>query len=893
MALGRLRGSARRRQPAYPAHWEADIPLRDGSAAHLRPITPGDADALQTFHRGQSERSRYFRFFAAKPELSPSDLETFTQVDNVNRVAFIVEISGALVAVARYDRVGPTEAEVAFNVADSLQGRGLGSILLEHLAAAALENGITTFVAEVLPQNKQMLSVFADAGFDVRRTYDDGVFQVDFAITPTARSVEVIAERERRAEARTTERLLHPASIMVVGASRERDRIGARVIRAILDSGFDGPVHPVNPEAWEIAGLRAYARVRDVPGPVDLAVLAISPEKCIRIVPDLAAAGVQGIVVLSGGFADAAERGRELQRELVATVRAHGLRLLGPATLGFFRNGGENPLNVSLIPRTGQAGAVALAAQSSALSAMVLAAADERGVRLHEFVSAGNRADLSLNDTLQHWEDDASVDLIAVALESVGNPRKFTRIASRIAQVKPLLVLRPPGVDDQAPPGHQVRPSALPRAALDQLLEAAGVIQAKTVDHLMDMVDVFAREGTVNGTRIGLLSNSPGLGAALRGAAEDLGLSIAHENLRVPVGADRRLIPRAFTSMAGPGHADIIVVGILDPMVGDLLEVAREIEVLARNSAVQVVMVVVAPEERMRPLREAAAESASMPPVFSIPSRAMGAVWGLVRFAQRRITVLDGVDRVDGTDAAAARAVITRHLGDEPVRLDAEDTAELLGAYGIHVLPSVHATGPEEARAAADEIGYPVALKLADGPLRHRTDLGGVRLDITSPQHLDAVLADMRRTLPAAADSFIVQAMAPPGVSTVLTMREDPSLGPVLAFSIAGDATSRLGDIAYGIPPLTPESALALIRRPAAAGKLFETIGGHRPDTPALQDLLVRAAALIHQHPSLAQVELNPVMVGADGVSVIDAAVTVQRTPNRLDSLRRTLLPSS
>ena len=372
MALGRLRGSARRRQPAYPAHWEADIPLRDGSAAHLRPITPGDADALQTFHRGQSERSRYFRFFAAKPELSPSDLETFTQVDNVNRVAFIVEISGALVAVARYDRVGPTEAEVAFNVADSLQGRGLGSILLEHLAAAALENGITTFVAEVLPQNKQMLSVFADAGFDVRRTYDDGVFQVDFAITPTARSVEVIAERERRAEARTTERLLHPASIMVVGASRERDRIGARVIRAILDSGFDGPVHPVNPEAWEIAGLRAYARVRDVPGPVDLAVLAISPEKCIRIVPDLAAAGVQGIVVLSGGFADAAERGRELQRELVATVRAHGLRLLGPATLGFFRNGGENPLNVSLIPRTGQAGAVALAAQSSALSAICL-----------------------------------------------------------------------------------------------------------------------------------------------------------------------------------------------------------------------------------------------------------------------------------------------------------------------------------------------------------------------------------------------------------------------------------------------------------------------------------------------------------------------------------------
>lgn len=891
MARGRWRPRGRREEPAYPAHWEADIPLRDGTAAHLRPIRPEDADALQALHQSQSERSRYFRFFAPKPELSSKDLTLFTTVDHRDRVAFVVEIADELVAVARYDRVSETDAEVAFYVSDALHGRGLGSILLEHLAAAALENGISTFSAEVLPENRAMLSVFTEAGFDVRRQFDDGVILVDFAIAPTARTAEVRAERERRAEARTAERLLNPRTIMVVGASRDRTHMGAQLIRGILASGFEGSIFPVNPEAYEISGLKAYARISDVPVPVDLAVLAVRPEACIAAIPALAAAGVQGVVVIAGGFADAGAHGVQLQRDLVESARSHGMRLLGPASLGFFRNG-PRAINVSLLPNTGRDGAVALAAQSTAMSAMLLAAADERGVALHEFVSAGNRADLSLNDMLQRWEDDDLIDVVALSLESLGNPRKFSRIARRITAAKPLLVLRPPGEHQTAPPGHQVRQTPLPRAAFDQVIASSGAIHASTVDHLLDLIDVFAREGTPRGTRLGLIANSPGLGALLRGAADEAGLEVTAENFSVPMVGDRRFIPRAFTAMAGPDTVDIVVVGIIDPLTIDLRATARELEVLARGAAVQVVLVVTTDADRMRTLRSAAAESGSMPPVFALPSRALRAVHGLVTHAQRAASTTTWRDEIPGLDGPRVRAVISEPAPGPAQPLSSEDAASVLAAYGIHVLPSTPVSTAEEARAAAEAIGYPVALKSADPVLRHRLDAGAVQLNIQSPDGLTAALAAMREDLPGASERFLVQTMAPAGVSTIVRSTEDPSLGPVVSFSIAGDSTEYHRDIAYAIPPLSRADAASLIREPAAAHKLVDAVGGRRVDVQGLEDLIQRISALAEDHPMIASVELNPVMVTAHGVRVIDAQVMVRKPDERLDSIRRALLPA-
>ena len=429
--------------PSYPAHWEADIALRDGSAAHLRPILPSDAEALQEFHQRQSEQSRYLRFFAPMPRLSSRDLDRFTHVDHVDRVAFIVLVGQEIVAVARYDRVEPRTAEIAFNVSDSRQGTGLASVLLEHLAAAARERGINRFTAEVLPQNTKMIKVFTETGFDVDRTLDDGVVMVSFRIDPTARSLAVMAEREHRAESRAMERLLDPRSVLLIGVSSRADSAGGRFLTALESSGYAGTVHLVARDALELRGHRPWQRIADVPGTVDLAVIALRPEACLDAIEECAAIGVRSVVIPTEGFTDSDE-GRRLQRELVARARRHGMRLLGPGSLGFLRTG-EDPISLSLAPRMPRPGPVALAGQSSALSAMLLAGTDARGIGLHEFVGVGNRADVSLNDTLQHWEDDDQIGVIGLALESMGNPRKFTRIARRLTRSTPLIVLRPPG----------------------------------------------------------------------------------------------------------------------------------------------------------------------------------------------------------------------------------------------------------------------------------------------------------------------------------------------------------------------------------------------------------------------------------------------------------------
>ncbi|MBB5831602.1 bifunctional acetate--CoA ligase family protein/GNAT family N-acetyltransferase [Brachybacterium aquaticum] len=876
--------------PAYPAHWEADIALRDGSAAHLRPILPSDADALQEFHQRQSEQSRYLRFFAPMPRLSERDLTRFTHVDHVDRVAFVVLVGEDIVAVGRYDRVDPRSAEVAFNVADSRQGSGLGSVLLEHLAAAARERGIDVFTAEVLPQNTKMIKVFTEAGFDVDRTLDDGVVMVSFRIDPTARSLEVMAEREHRAEARAMERLLHPESVLLVGVSSRADSVGGRFLTALESSGYDGTVHLVAREAFELRGHRAWGRITDVPGTVDLAVIALRPEACLEAIEECARIGVKSVLIPTEGFSES-EDGRKLQRELVARVRLHGMRLLGPGSLGFLRTG-DDAISLSLAPHMPRPGRVALAGQSTALSAMLLAGTDSRGIGLHEFVGVGNRADVSLNDTLQHWEDDEEVGVIGLALESMGNPRKFTRIARRLTRSTPLIVLRPPGIESNLPPGHDVRTSSLPRRALDQVLASAGVVQTRGVDHLLDVVDAIGRQGLPLGPRVGLLSNTAALGASLRGAADAAGLQVVADNRSVPLSPDPRLVQRAFTSMAALGEVDMVIAGIVDPQTAEATDTLRQMAVVARHSEVVLLVCVVTTAERFAEVQQQVRVDDALPPVHATPYAVVRVGAGMLAAATRPSAEDEEPARRDDLDRAAARELVDRlvpeDLGSELV-LGPEDTAALLAAYGIATLPSRTVTDEDDTLATAAEIGYPVALKSTDPVLRHRADLGGVRLDIPDEVQLRHALQSMRRDLAFSSAPLEVQAMAPAGVPMVVRSVEDPSLGPVVSLSVAGDATDLLDDIAYAIPPFSEQGAHRLVDAPATAVKLRGTRGLPPADRDALADLVVRVGLLAEDLPELASLELYPVLVAQDGVSVVGASARLAAAPNRTDGARRTL----
>ncbi len=453
-------------QPAdgvYPEHWEADVVLRDGGTAHLRPIHPADSDAVQAFHVGQSQKSIYMRFFAFKSKLSAKELKRFTEVDYQDRVALVITIGGEIMGIGRYDRLeDPEEAEVAFNIADAHQGRGIGSILLEHLAAAARENGIRKFSAEVLPENRKMLMVFSDAGYDVKRHFDDGVVSLEFNIDPTDKSRAVMESREHRAEARSIQELLAPASVAVIGASRKWGTVGYQLLEHIIEGRFTGPVYAINPEALELAGMLSFAKLSEVPGPVKLAIIAVPYDEVPKVVEECGAAGVKGIVVATAGYADDGERGLARQRELVRQARANGMRVIGPASLGIMNTNPAVSLNASMAPSLARRGGLGLFSQSAAIGVSLYAASSRRRVGISTFLSAGNRADVSGNDMMQFWEDDADTTAVGLYLESIGNPRKFSRLARRLARTKPVIVAKSDAMGLNLPPGHAVRTTQAP-----------------------------------------------------------------------------------------------------------------------------------------------------------------------------------------------------------------------------------------------------------------------------------------------------------------------------------------------------------------------------------------------------------------------------------------------
>jgi succinyl-CoA synthetase alpha subunit/RimJ/RimL family protein N-acetyltransferase len=426
-------------EQGYPAHWEADVVLRDGGTAHLRPILPTDADRLRRFYDRLSDETIYNRFFSLYRNISDRDVERFTVVDHHDRAALIATIGTEMIGVVRYERTGPDEAEVAFNIEDAHQGRGLGSVFLEHIAAAARERGISRFVADVLPTNRAMLRVFSDAGYVVDQGFDDGVVRLSFALEPTEDSLAVTYAREHRAEASSVRLLLQPASVAVVGAGRTEQSVGHVVLRHVLDAGFTGPVHVVNNRADEVAGLPSYRSVRDVPGPVDLAIVAVPADAVEEVVADCAAKGVRGLVVMATGFAETGPEGVERQRRLVALARGSGMRVLGPSSFGVINTDPGVSLNASLSPLVPPRGALGFFSQSGALGVALLDNAVRRGLGLSTFVSAGNRVDVSGNDLMQFWEEDEGTEAVMLYLESLGNPRKFSRIARRLARQKPVV----------------------------------------------------------------------------------------------------------------------------------------------------------------------------------------------------------------------------------------------------------------------------------------------------------------------------------------------------------------------------------------------------------------------------------------------------------------------
>ncbi|MEU9479574.1 GNAT family N-acetyltransferase [Streptomyces sp. NPDC048191] len=919
----------------YPAHWEADVVLRDGGTARIRPITIDDADRLVSFYEQVSDESKYYRFFAPYPRLSAKDVHRFTHHDFVDRVGLAATIGGEFIATVRYDRIGADgmpasspadEAEVAFLVQDAHQGRGVASALLEHIAAVARERGIRRFAAEVLPANNKMIKVFTDAGYTQKRSFEDGVVRLEFDLEPTDRSLAVQRAREQRAEARSVRRLLVPGSVAVVGVGRAPGGVGRSVLGNIRDAGYGGRLHAVNkafPEDLaEVDGVPAHRCVRDIEGPVDLAVVAVPAEYVPAVVAECGEHGVQGLVVLSAGYAESGPEGRERQRALVRQARAYGMRIIGPNAFGIINTAPGVRLNASLAPEMPRTGRIGMFAQSGAIGIALLSRLHRRGggvtgvSGVSTFVSAGNRADVSGNDVLQYWYDDPGTDVVLMYLESIGNPRKFTRLARRTAAAKPLVVVQGVG---SAPQGHAVRATRLPHATVSALLRQAGVIRVDTITELVDAGLLLARQPLPVGPRVAILGNSESLGVLTydRCLAEGLRPS---RPLDLTTGATAADFHAALARALADDTNDAVVVTAI-PAIGEaspgdpeLAEALRSAAAAVPGKPVLVVHVELgglaealsaaastapaaverAPGTGFRPAEPLPTAPADVPPegkhlipAYPAAERAVRALAEAVRYGQWRREAMDPgkVPEYDDIDEKGAARLIDGLLArGEGLTIPDAGTCELLGRYGIPVRRAVPAPTPDAAAEAARALGYPVALKATAPHLRHRADLGGVRLDLADEEQLRRAYAELTELFGQPEELRpVVQGMAPRGVDTVVRAVIDPAAGAVLSFGLAGAASQLLGDMAHRLVPVTDREATSLVRSIRTAPLLFGWRGSTPVDTPALEELLLRVSRLVDDHPEVVAVTLEPVVVAPHGVSVLGATVRLAPPPARDD----------
>jgi acetate---CoA ligase (ADP-forming) len=855
-----------------------DVILRDGSTLRLRAPEAADADALLEFFAGLSDRSRYLRFHGF-PALVPALVEPVVDPDWEERGALVGALDGRIVALGNYARLRDRRAaECAFTVHDDYQGRGIGTRLLERLAAAAGVVGIEEFVAEVLPDNRPMLSVFRNAGFDVVRELAGGEIEVRFPIAATDRYREQVAARDHTAVRASLRPFFEPACVAVVGASPRRGSIGGELFRNILAADFSGAAYPVNRSGAPVAGVRAYQSIAAIPEPVDLAVIALPGELVLPAAADALDSGVKALCVISAGFAETGAAGRARQDELLANVRAHGARLVGPNCLGIAS--AATRLNATFAPRAFPAGTVGFSSQSGALGLALLERAEAAGLGLSAFVSIGNKADVSSNDLIEWWEEDERTQLVMLYLESFGNPRAFARIARRVARSKPILAMKS-GTTSAGRKAASSHTAALAGsdAAVDALFRQAGVIRSHTLDELVDVASLLSAQPVPRGRRVAVLTNAGGLGILCADACDTAGLELAtlaestRERLLAVLPAEasvenpidmlgsasqesyRAALPIV---LEDPGIDAVIVLFV--PVVGvDEDEVGAAISRAARDAGDKTVLCAFLSAKGA----PASLRSAAPVPAFGYPeaaARALGRAAERGDWLHRPAGVVPELD-VDRETAAS----IVQRGGDR--WLEPDEARRLLESYGLPVVPERFAETPDEAAAAAAELGFPVVVKTAAAGA-HKTESGGVALNLTDQ-------AEVRGAAQRIGGRVLIQPMIRGGAELLAGVVQDPVFGPLVAFGAGGVFAELIGQAQFRLAPLTDIDARELVQD-GKAGTLVRGYRGAPPaDADSLVDLLLRLSQLAADHPEVAELDLNPVLALPDGAVAVDARVRI------------------
>lgn len=822
----------------------------------------------------------------------------------VRSFVLVGETGGHVSAVASYHQTdgASNRAEVMFAMAPGIQGRGVGTRLLEMLARVAWTEEIRTFDAWVRRDNDPVMRMFLDSGYASERRIEEGYCRVTLSLAHTPAYQERAAERSETAATASMKSFFEPRTVAVVGASRERGKIGAELLHNLIEARYTGRLVAVHPTATDIAGVPAVRRVTDVPGDVDLVVISVPARHVEAVVDDCIQKKVKAIVVITAGFGETGAAGRQLEADLLDRVRRAGIRMVGPNCMGLINTDPDVRLSATFARVSPPAGSVAMSTQSGALGLAILDYARAMHIGLSTFVSVGNKADVSSNDLIQYWGTDPRTSVILLYVESFGNPRKFAQLARRIGRRKPIVAVK----SGRSASGARAASShtgalATSDAIVDALFRQAGVIRTGTLEELFDVAMLLANQPVPKGRRVAILTNAGGPGILAADACEANGLALpplsdaTTRELRSFLAAEASVAnPVDMIASATPEQYDKALTAIL---ADEAIDSALVIFIPPLASRTEDVGAAVRRAASTRPDKTVAgifmSAKGAPPAVAPIPSYqfpeaaavalARAAEYGVWRAQPPSVTPEFADARED-----VARDVVDQAMARGGGWLTPSESQALLTALGIGTAAQRVAATEDEAVQAAAALGYPVVLKAVGARIVHKTELKAVVVNVKDEAGVRAVWQDLSSRLGDMMTGVLVQEMIRGGVEMLVGVVDDATFGPVLACATGGTSAELFADGQFRLHPLTDTDAKAMIEGLRGVSLLRGYRGAPPADEAALRDALLRLSTLVGWCPEIQELDINPLLVMPSGVRAVDARIRVDRPQVRAASRRVT-----
>ncbi|MFF8670057.1 GNAT family N-acetyltransferase [Streptomyces sp. NPDC015242] len=882
--------------------------LADGTTVCIRPAVPGDHEQVEGLYEEMSPENLRRRFFAVSPRSARQAADRACAPARTGYRALLAETRGRLVGIAEYgtgDRKDTAEVSVA--VADGLHHRGVGTLLVEHLVSAAREDGITTFTADALSENHEVLRLFADLGLPTHRRFEGPEVRCTIALEPGDTYLTAVEERGRTADVASLTPLLRPKAVAVVGAGRSPGSVGRAILHQLHSGGYTGRLFAVNPAAHAILGVPSYPTVGALPRTPDLAVLAVPAAAVPGTAEECGRAGVRALIVVTSDL-DAGQAGA-----LRAACRAFGMRLVGPNCLGISHTDPEISLDATFAaghPRPGTAG---VAVQSGGVGIALLDGLSRLGIGVSSFVSLGDKYDVSGNDMLQWWESDGRTGLALLHLESFGNPRAFSRTARRVTRRMPVLTVDAGRTDAGRRAAHShTAAAATPTMTRAALFTQAGITATRSVGELLETAALLHAQPLPTGSRVAVVTNAGGAGVLAADACAEAGLALPPLPPELAAGL-LAVLPHGATA-ANPVDA---TAAVSERQLADCLDR------IVRDGTVDAVLVALVPtavaaatgDDLVRALTGTSGRGAAKPmaavrleqglsvrllptadggtvPSYAEPQAAARALAHAARRAAWLARPAGTVPGLDGVETARARAVVADHLAAHPDGgwLDPRTCADLLACYGIPQLPWAWAGTEDDAVLAADRLrglDGRVVMKAHWPGQVHKSRQGAVLLDLRGDAEIRSAFRDLRARFDGLMTGVVLQPLAARGTELFAGVVQDRVFGPLVLFGLGGTATEVLADHAARLAPLTDHDVHDLITAPRCAPLLFGAHGDGPVDLEGLEQVLLRLSRMASDLPQLAEADFNPVLATPTGVSVLDARIRLVPSRPHDPCLRR------